>query len=80
MMFLKKKLKKTSLKVWDNQFTGEDGDYEASFNHIKKRFLSKNHVNERKIDVFVCTTTETGVVQKVFEEVKKSMVVAKQKK
>lgn len=75
----REKIKKTPLKVWDNQYTGEDGDYDAALKHIQKRFLSKNHVTERKIDVFVCTTTETGVVQKVFEEVKKAIISTKEK-
>ena len=75
----KEKIKKTSLKVWDPEFTGDLGDYNAGVDFIKQKFLGKNHISERHIDVFVCTTTETDVVKKAFEEVKVAILKNKKK-
>jgi GTPase SAR1 family protein len=62
------KIKKIDLSVWDREYEG-GCDYEKALKHIRERFLKANHVLSRRIETFVCTTTEGNNFQKTFEQI-----------
>jgi hypothetical protein len=45
-------------------------DYEKALKHIRDRFLKLNTIPDRRIEVFVCTSTEAKNFSQVFDQVK----------
>eukprot|EP01080_Neovahlkampfia_damariscottae_P001637 gene1637-12762_t len=67
------KIKKIDLKVFDEKYDG-GCDYDNGLKYIKDKFLSQNPVEDRKIEVVICTSTETDTVKKVFEKIQNTVV------
>jgi guanine nucleotide-binding protein G(i) subunit alpha len=68
----RKKIEKVDLKVWDQNYDG-GFNFENAFQFISKKFLSKDPVPNRKISVFICTSTDTDIVNDVFDKVNSSV-------
>jgi hypothetical protein len=49
-------------------------DYDNGLKYIKGKFLSMNPVEDRQIEVVICTSTETNTVKEVFEKIEKTVV------
>eukprot|EP01080_Neovahlkampfia_damariscottae_P001612 gene1612-12737_t len=64
----RKKIEKVDLNVWDENYDG-GLNYENALNYITNKFLSKNPVEDRKIDIFLCTSTDTDIVKDIFDKV-----------
>jgi GTPase SAR1 family protein len=62
------KIQKIDLSVWDREYEG-GCDYDKALKHIRDRFLKANHVLSRRIETFVCTTTEENNFQKTFDQI-----------
>eukprot|EP01080_Neovahlkampfia_damariscottae_P008647 gene8647-594_t len=65
----KSKIEKIDLSVWDKDYVG-GCDYDKALKHIRDKFLALNTVPDRRIEVFVCTTTEANTFKQVFDQVK----------
>jgi hypothetical protein len=76
-LFLQK-IQKIDLSVWDKDYEGfcvkltflGGCDYDKALKHIRDRFLKLNTIPDRRIEVFVCTSTEAQNFAQVFDQVK----------
>lgn len=79
MDIFQNKIKTVPLKKYDSQYEGLVEDVDASLEFIKKKFLSKNSIDTRRIDCFVVTSLITDDVSKIFEKIVTSILDQKEK-